>query len=384
MGMKWCSLIAFFVQNSLSAIIFRYATTETTSSERAAASAILLMTESMKCAMSMALLFVEESFSLGRVGAVIKRDVINDPRDCMRLSVPAGIYAVMNTLLQLSAAHVPASLWQVTYQGKALVVALFSVVLLQKQIKRAQWLAILIMGLGLAQVQLSNAKESKQSSMGNAEEQNLVKGMAMLLTACCCSGFASVYTEMVFKQVGAAVSREPKSVWLQNAQLAGISVAIFAAGFAHETMYREPSASEVLAGGGKSWWPLRGFSALAWCLVVSNAVGGLLVALVIKHADNILRSFCSAFATISVAIISMFSFGFDLQPGFVVGALMVLGSSLLYGGTFKLPGAWWNSEHRYSQLPVDDGSPTPAEDGDSTPGAAGLSGAPNPDTIGKV
>merc|ERR1719350_2362300 len=111
--------------------------------------------------------------------------------------------------------------------------------------------------------------------------------------------------------------------------------------FVQENQTRQLSADEA---GERSWSPLRAFSLSAWSLALSNAVGGLLVALVIKHADNILRSFASAFATVNVTLISTVSFGFDLQLGFVVGASLVLASSLLYGGTVKLPGRYWNTE----------------------------------------
>ena len=71
---------------------------------------------------------------------------------------------------------------------------------------------------------------------------------------------------------------------------------------------------------------------------LSPQVGGLLVALVIKHADNILKGFATALATVWATVATVFLFGFTLGGEFVIGMLLVLGATLLYGGTVKLPG----------------------------------------------
>merc|ERR1740123_2031579 len=81
----------------------------------------------------------------------------------------------------------------------------------------------------------------------------------------------------------------------------------------------------------------RGFTGRTSALIVSNAVGGLLVALVIKYADNILRGFSSALATINACILSVFCFGFVIGGHFVVGTAMVIVSTLLYGSILRLP-----------------------------------------------
>merc|ERR1712117_612406 len=75
----------------------------------------------------------------------------------------------------------------------------------------------------------------------------------------------------------------------------------------------------------------RGFTMWAWAVVVINAVGGLLVALVIKYADNILRRFASALATINSTLLAMVCFGFEVDGGFLLGTAMVISSIMLYG-----------------------------------------------------
>jgi len=250
---------------------------------------------------------------------------------------------LQNALLQWSASHLSAALFQVTYQGKILVTAGFMVVFMKKPIMRAQWLAIAIMGMGIAVVQVSDSKEAKQKSMGNASEQSVVRGLLMLLVACCCSGFACVYTEMVFKQVGVASAEKNKSLWLQNMQMATFSMILMCITFFGGTLYSMGFTAAPETDGGSSTL-FRGFTGRTCALVVNNAVGGLLVALVIKCADNILRGFSSAVATINSCILSVFCFGFVIGGHFVVGTAMVIVSTLLYGSILPLRGRWWNSE----------------------------------------
>merc|ERR1719387_1435918 len=72
--------------------------------------------------------------------------------------------------------------------------------------------------------------------MGNAAEQSIPLGLCFVLTACCCSGFASVYFEKIVKQGGVSSSssssngapKKKASVWVQNAQLAAFTVALMA------------------------------------------------------------------------------------------------------------------------------------------------------------
>jgi hypothetical protein len=89
---------------------------------------------------------------------------------------------------------------------------------------------------------------------------------------------------------------------------------------------------------------MHGFTPKVWVMVLNNAVGGLIVAGVIKYADNILKGFGAALATVWSAMASVPLFGFCLSPSFAIGTMMVLGATLIYGGTIKVPGEYWAGE----------------------------------------
>ena len=63
-----------------------------------------------------------------------------------------------------------------------------------------------------------------------------------------------------------------------------------------------------------------------------QAYGGLVIALVVKYADNILKGFAVSLSIILSSFASWFFLG-DFEPSltFAVGALVVIGSTFLYG-----------------------------------------------------
>lgn len=331
-------------QNMLTPLCFRFAVTESKSSERFSTPVSLTIMELVKFVLSFLLIAIEEGFSIPKAVAVFHVEVLKKPQDTLALAVPAVLYAIQNACLQWAGGNLPAALFQVTYQGKMLIVAIFSVLLLQKQLLRVQWLAIWLMGVGIGLVQVSDSKESKQDDMANRDEQSVPLGMVYLLTATLCSGFASVYFERIVKQGGASKSQgngKKASVWVQNAQLAGFTVVINSCGVASERLLSSTT------GLGEDWGYkplLHGFRTSTWLMIINNALGGLIVALVIKHADNILRGFATALSTICVTLASVVLFGFTVKPIFGVGTVMVIASTFLYGSIVKLPGSWWNAE----------------------------------------
>jgi len=96
--------------------------------------------------------------------------------------------------------------------------------------------------------------------------------------------------------------------------------------------------------------PFRGFNGSVIALAFNNACGGLLVALIVKYGDNIIKGFSNALSTVLATIISVPLFGFTTGPSFVLGVFLVIWSSLVYGKIFKFSGDWWNTELKMSWL----------------------------------
>ena len=225
--------------------------------------------------------------------------------------VPSAVYLIQNNLLYVAASNLDVATYQITYQLKILTTAMFAVTMLNKKLISTQWVSLLILIAGVAMVQLSDVKESKSSA--NVAEQSKFIGFTAALSACMLSGFAGVYFEKILK--GSDVS-----VWMRNVQLAMLSVPMGLV-----TSYVS-DGTKISEHGF-----FHGYDNFVWFTVAQNALGGLLVAVVVKYADNILKGFACSLAIIITCVASIFIFDFSLSLQFSVGAACVIGSIFLYG-----------------------------------------------------
>ena len=65
-------------------------------------------------------------------------------------------------------------------------------------------------------------------------------------------------------------------------------------------------------------------------VIALEAGGGLVVAAVIKYADNILKSFATSVSIVTSTIVSAWVFGFTISRLFVGGCVLVFVSSVMY------------------------------------------------------
>lgn len=75
---------------------------------------------------------------------------------------------------------------------------------------------------------------------------------------------------------------------------------------------------------------LQGFDWAVWVTVGINAFGGLVVAVVIKYADNILKAFATSFAIVLNCIAAYFLFNFKPTMLFIIGASCVIAAVFVY------------------------------------------------------
>ena len=75
---------------------------------------------------------------------------------------------------------------------------------------------------------------------------------------------------------------------------------------------------------------MRGFDSLVWLVVVIQAGGGLLIAVVVRYADNIMKAFATSIAIIFSAAISFILFALVPRALFVAGTALVLSAVTLY------------------------------------------------------
>lgn len=247
-------------------------------------------------------------------------------------------------MLYIAISNLTAPMFQVCYQCKLLTTAIVSVVMLQRRYSMKQWICLTILGLGVAIVVLG-AKEKggddkkEESAEDSANAQNLFAGLVAVTVACLCSAFAGVYFEKVLKRptTDGGQARAPVSMWMRNVQMAFFSICI-----ALINMYREMDKRGFTGEMDENNEPIakpfmHGFTAWAWLIVALQAGGGMLVAAVIKYADNVLKGMATGVSVVTATFASMFLFGTTLSMQFGFGAAMILVSVYFFSN--ELPAA---------------------------------------------
>ena len=82
------------------------------------------------------------------------REVLGKPAESVKLVVPAAIYAFQNNILYQALTYLDSVTYQVTYQLKILTTALFSVLVLQRALYPRQWVALVMLTVGVTIVQV--------------------------------------------------------------------------------------------------------------------------------------------------------------------------------------------------------------------------------------
>lgn len=311
-ALKYISLVTLTLQNAILGLSMRYGRTRP--GDMFLSSTAVVMSELVKLCTCLVLVFYEEGKNANRFVNALHTTVIANPIDTLKICVPSFVYIVQNNLLYLSASHLDAATYQVTYQLKILTTAVFAVGILRKQLIRTQWGALVLLVLGVVFVQLADSgTEAAAVSVTSGPEQNRLVGFAAALGACFLSGFAGIYFEKMLK--GADIS-----VWMRNVQLSLLSLP-----FGFLTCFVNDHAKLTAHGF------FFGYDWFVWYLIVLQAGGGLIVAMVVKFADNILKGFATSLAIIISAVASMYLFDFHLTVQFTAGAALVIGSIFLYG-----------------------------------------------------
>lgn len=305
--LKHLSLVLLTLQNALLILVMRY--TRTRKGDMYFATTAVILSEGLKVLTSLGILAAQEG-TLTKLLCYLRDNIWRQPLDCLKVSVPAFIYTLQNNLLYIALSNLDAATFQVSYQLKILTTALFSVLMLNKKLSPQQWSALVILFVGVALVQFR--PEDSRSSKTATTDQRPSVGLFAVILSCFMSGFAGVYFEKILKGT-------KQSIWLRNVQLGSMSVII---GLITMEIKDGPKIQE------RGFF--FGYDYAVWVVIVFQSVGGLLVAVVVKYADNILKGFATSAAIVLSCIASIYLFDFKLSFPFTTGAFLVIISVYIY------------------------------------------------------
>ncbi|KAL9184076.1 hypothetical protein ACHAXT_002162 [Thalassiosira profunda] len=310
---KYGSLLLLVGQMVGLVLLMRYSRTHTNGELYLASTAVFMM-EVTKFTLCSSVVCFQLGGSLKGLGNEYYTHVWASPYEMMKLCVPSFLYTVQNNLLYLALTNLDAATYQVLYQLKILTTAVFSATMLGRRFSATKWASLVVLTVGVAVVQVSG---SSDRGAAENEDRNRLVGLVAVLCAACTSGFSGVYFERILK--GSDVT-----LWIRNIQMGLPSILI-----ALVTVYVE-DAEEVRRKGF-----FVGYSPTVISVITVQAVGGLIVAVVVKYADNVLKVFASSFSILLSCIISAFAFDFRPNALFLVGAFLVMLSTAMYSKPAK-------------------------------------------------
>lgn len=235
-----------------------------------------------------------------------------------KMAVPAFLYLTMNMLGFVSLRRVDAGTFAIVQQSKVFFTALFARLMLGRTLSIPKWctLTILVLGVSLISVQAQPnvgcalqlpVSTTTALSPASASSTMYVLGVAAVTADSALSGLATVYFEKVLKTT-------VLTVWDRNLQLAFWSMLIYVPWM----LIDHPTQ------------PFYGCSLVTCSLALLAALGGILVALVIKHADGLAKNLATASSIVLTTFAGHVLFNGPMSNAIILSSLVVIVAGYTY------------------------------------------------------
>lgn len=285
---------------SLQPLVLHLADQRSSADERMGPAGFMLTVEVLKIALCAGVV-------LGRRALGLESSVWCGWRHTLRFAVPAAIYLVMNIMKVFAARAISPPVFQLLASTKILATAVASWALLNKHLTPKQWAAMLLLTVGVA------LGQHRGSSLGEAvaEDVPFLPTVVMFLNSGF-SAFGAVYTERVLKASQSAML----STFATNLHMSAHTLLMNSAkAFLWE-------ATELPRPWNFGFW--------TWFALINEAVNGLCVSALMRHADSIVKNYAFGASIFATAALSVPLLSYWPQLPFFAGAVLVLMSMYLY------------------------------------------------------
>lgn len=330
------SLVVLVLQNCVLVVMTRYSRINVPPEQRYHTSTLVLNQEIVKMVLCIIIFCVENrglesdlivATKLNRsenmrVLARLRRAVFQ--KETIKIAVPAALFTCQNYLLFVGISNLEATTFQVWSQTKLLSAAIFSVFMLGCSLNMMQWLSLFLLTFGVLLSQQSNGEPTTANTSSLAQQstqQHPLRGIFACVLSSLSSSYAGVYFEKVVKTTSPSLAVRNIHLSLFGIPFAALSMFFldilptWSLSPTHETTF--------------DFW--RGYDQwLTIALVFVHALGGLLVAVVVRYADNILKGFATGAAVGVSGIMSFIIWGETPSFLFVVGCCIITLSTVVY------------------------------------------------------
>ncbi|XP_072204769.1 probable UDP-sugar transporter protein SLC35A4 [Excalfactoria chinensis] len=228
-------------------------------------------------------------------------------------ALSALLYAANNNLVVHMQLFMDPSTFQILGNLKIASTALLYSLFLRRRLHVRQWLALcLLLAAGLS-YSCGGLWDPRGSGSAPATRLHVTPvGLLLVAVYCLISGLSAVYTEAILKTQALPLS-------LQNLFLYCFGVLVNLVG-------------HFWSGTDRAF--LEGFSSWVLVIVLSQALNGLIMSVVMKHSSNITRLFVISCSILVNALLSVALFDLQLTPLFFIAVLCIgLAVHLYYGVT---------------------------------------------------
>ncbi|KAF2400704.1 nucleotide-sugar transporter [Trichodelitschia bisporula] len=349
--LSYLSLATLSVQNAALILVMHYSRImPLVDGHRYLTSTAVFMNEVIKLSIALVVAYLDavRHATPGTTTSDLTRSLLSQvfSSDSWKLAIPAALYTFQNSLQYVAVSNLDAATFQVTYQLKILTTALFSVTMLKRSLSAKKWVSLVLLMAGVAVVQLPTGSGHTETTKHTARapsashhpDMNRYVGLMAVGVACMISGLAGVYFEKVLKD------STKVTLWVRNVQLSFYS--LFPALF-FGVIFKD--GANIAKDGF-----FTGYNSVVWTAISFQAVGGLLVALVVNYADNIAKNFATSISIVISFIASVWLFNFEITMNFLLGMLIVLYATYLYSSPDRRPTMQHEPPSEYRQPSMDE------------------------------
>ena len=244
-------------------------------------------------------------------------------RQSLPYSIPAILYFINNNLTVHMQLQMDPASYQILANFKIFTTAVLYRLIMKQKLSRKKWFALSLLFLGGIAYSLGTLKNSSFVSKKITSTSIIMPemyihpwGMPMIAIYCTISGLAGVYNEWILKK------HYTESLHLQNLYLYSYGTLLNFAPAMTSAMF--------IRKGQSSWNLFRGFTLYTWLIVLTQALNGLFMSVVIKHSSNIIRLFVISFSLIVTAILSWLVFHIHFNLYFFLSFVTMISSLSIY------------------------------------------------------
>ncbi|KAH9618639.1 hypothetical protein KSS87_008340 [Heliosperma pusillum] len=225
--------------------------------------------------------------------------------------LPAAIYALQNSLLQISYKNLDSLTFSMLNQTKLFFTAFFGFIILRQKQSIQQIGALFL--LIAAAVLLSIGEGTSKGSKSKNPEEVLFYGIVPVLVASVLSGLAS------------ALCQWASQVKKHSSYLMTMEMSFFGSVCLLASLSKSPDGNAMRSHGF-----FRGWTLLTLVPVIANALGGILVGLVTTYAGGVRKGFVIVSALLVTAMLQFIFDGKPPSPYCLVALPLVITSISIY------------------------------------------------------